>query len=335
MDPITGVPTENVEPVEAPEASDQITREDLFKHSSFFKGQDNQPDPAENDNTEPPAAEPAPEAAPEAPPTKEVSQEETPLGEAPSEEVPTEPVKFKLTDEEEATLEQVLEWKQGHMMQSDYTKKTQALAEERRQLEAERAKFDPEITENAVNLWKQLELDPIGYLDKLREYYESQGIYEPKDQATLQLEQERRALEAEKQQLQQEKQQRLQQDNYAKLEAQLTKLAETYGKDFDRTATIQFMLNNNIADAEKAYKAMNHDNLTTNLQKQIDELNKKLKTVKAEAVNDYVKTKTTKSAAPPPVGASNSGAPPVQTSMPKTFDDAKRAALARMSNLTG
>ncbi len=186
-----------------------------------------------------------------------------------------------------------------------------------------------------MNLWKQLELDPIGYLDKLREYYESQGIYEPKDQATLQLEQERRALEAEKQQLQQEKQQRLQQDNYAKLETQLTKLAETYGKDFDRTATIQFMLNNNIADAEKAYKAMNHDNLTTNLQKQIDELNKKLKTVKTEAVNDYVKTKTTKSAAPPPVGASNSGAPPVQVSMPKTFDDAKRSALARMSNLTG
>lgn len=117
MDPITGTPTENVEPVEAPEApeaADQITREDLFRHSSFFKGQDNQPDPAESADAEPPAAEPAPEAAPEAPPTKEVSQEETP-----SEEVPTEPVKFKLTDEEEATLEQVLEWKQGHMMQSD------------------------------------------------------------------------------------------------------------------------------------------------------------------------------------------------------------------------
>ena len=41
-------------------------------------------------------------------------------------------------DGEEYELDQVRTWKKGHMMQSDYTKKTTTLAEERRTFEAER-----------------------------------------------------------------------------------------------------------------------------------------------------------------------------------------------------
>ena len=41
-------------------------------------------------------------------------------------------------DGEEHTLDDIRTWKNGHLMQSDYTKKTQALAEERKAFEAER-----------------------------------------------------------------------------------------------------------------------------------------------------------------------------------------------------
>lgn len=41
-------------------------------------------------------------------------------------------------DGEEVSLEDVRKWKSGHMMQSDYTKKTQEVAEERKTVQAER-----------------------------------------------------------------------------------------------------------------------------------------------------------------------------------------------------
>ena len=294
---------------------EELERQDLFKHSSFYK-QAPEPAPAADNPTEEPAVK-EPEA---------VSQEETP---------PAEPPKFKLSDDEEVTAEQILEWKKGYMMQSNYTQKTQALAEERRQFEKERAGIDPETGKMAMNLWKQMELDPIGTIDRLREHYEAQGIFEAKDQATLQLEQQKLQLEAEKRQFEQRRQQQLQQEEFSKLETQLSSLEKTYGKDFDRQATVQFMIDNKMFDAEKAFKALHHDTAVERMQKQLEEMKKQMKTVKSEAVNEYVQTKTTKKASPPPVGASISGSPPVQFNAPKTFEDAKKAALARMSNLTG
>jgi len=324
-------------PAEPPEETPEVTpeepilsRDELWEVSSFLR-QATRPEPEESDNL----AEPEAEAEDEQPereeePKKPESPEE---GAKEEEQAAEELLKFKLSDDEEVTAEQIREWEKGYMRQADYTKKTQALAEEKRQFEAEKAKHDPQLIQNAMSLWKQIEIDPIGTLEKLREHYEAQGIYEPKDEAVLKLEMEKRQLEEEKQRLEQEKQQRYQQELYNRLESQLGALADKHGAEFNRDEVIDFMRQNNIFDAEKAWKAMHHDTLAESLQKQINDLKQQIKEAEKNAVNKYVKTKTTKQAVPLPVGAGNTGSPPVKINPPKTFEDAKKAALARFDQL--
>jgi hypothetical protein len=48
-------------------------------------------------------------------------------------------------DGEEITSKQIKEWKSGHMMQSDYTRKTQELSDERKNLDEEREKISAEM----------------------------------------------------------------------------------------------------------------------------------------------------------------------------------------------
>lgn len=48
-------------------------------------------------------------------------------------------------DGEEVSLNQIKEWQQGSLRQSDYTKKTQAIAVEREQVKAERAQINDEL----------------------------------------------------------------------------------------------------------------------------------------------------------------------------------------------
>jgi hypothetical protein len=74
-----------------------------------------------------------------------------------------------------------------------------------------------------------------------------------------------------------------------------------------------------------------HDDKVSNLQKQIDELSKQLKDAKSSAVNEYVEKKQAKSKQPLPVGGTATGAPPVQINPPKTFQDARKAAIARLA----
>jgi hypothetical protein len=57
------------------------------------------------------------------------------------EETTEEPVKIKVGDEE-YTPEEILEFKKGYMRQSDYTRKTQELAEERKRLSSKSTKDD-------------------------------------------------------------------------------------------------------------------------------------------------------------------------------------------------
>lgn len=66
-----------------------------------------------------------------------------------TETVPETPKKFFLGDEE-VTEEQVKEWKLGYLRTEDYTRKNQAVAEERRQLE-ELAKNPAQVVMDAIN----------------------------------------------------------------------------------------------------------------------------------------------------------------------------------------
>lgn len=83
-------------------------------------------------------------------------------------------------DGEEHSLDEVKEWKAGNMRQADYTKKTQALADERTQLNADREAFNGEksklsdlsaqlevlVAEDEEVDWKELkEYEPEKYIE--------------------------------------------------------------------------------------------------------------------------------------------------------------------------
>lgn len=70
-------------------------------------------------------------------------------------------------DDEEVDLDTVRKWKNGHLMQEDYTRKTQAVAEERKALKTKAEEFDAFASE----LEKELlaDFDPKE-LEELRDY---------------------------------------------------------------------------------------------------------------------------------------------------------------------
>lgn len=83
-------------------------------------------------------------ASQESAPSADSSAPETPEApEAPRQEVaPADDPEVTLPDGSKAKWSDVQRWKSGHMMQSDYTKKTTEVAELRRSLESERREFD-------------------------------------------------------------------------------------------------------------------------------------------------------------------------------------------------
>lgn len=307
---------------------------------------------AEAPATETPAADPATvtredfqkaapslrkyQAKPEPEPEAEVKEEGTvedtpPEVPAESKEPDEAPVKFKLPDGREVTTEEL---EKGHMMQSDYTKKTQALAEERRKWDEERETGKEQAVKER-KLWESLELDPVGTLEKLQAHYAEQGIYEAKDPAILAQEVRARELETENQKLLKEKNDVAYKEAYAALDAQLVELAGQYGPVFDRNTVVQFMIDSKFTDPKKAFFALAHEDITGNMQMMIDDLHGQVTAAKDTAVQDYIKGKQSKGVAPPPVGAGGGGAPPVQLNLPRTFQEARKSAVARLSRASG
>lgn len=307
-----------------------MTKEEFKASSSFLKQfQASQESGTEQKPVEQPTQESAaadnPDQSGVTPP--EVSKEEPAAVEPPS---PT----VKLPDGRELTVEQITELEKGSMMQADYTKKTQALAEEKRLLQQERDAMgaDKEQADKALQLYKAFERDPIGTIQQLSEYYDNQGIYEPKTPEQLALEDKQREIDAREQALNQKGQALIQQEQTTKFNQYMDGVAAKYEKEgFDKQLVADYMVKNSIYDAEAAWKVMSHDPKVESLQKQIDELNEKLKSAKNDGVAEYVKTKIDKSGTPPPLGASGaSGVPPVQIKKPTTLRDAKLSALARL-----
>jgi hypothetical protein len=77
-------------------------------------------------------------------------------------------------DGEEVSLDTIKQWKSGHMMQSDYTKKTTALATDRTAFEVDRSKLDSKLEmlsgiESDIEKLVMGDLDEVD-LDDLREY---------------------------------------------------------------------------------------------------------------------------------------------------------------------
>jgi molybdopterin converting factor small subunit len=335
------VATETEVPVSEPTATEQapnpaITREEFAKASPFLRNYQAKQQAAQKQ--EPVKDEKAVETQP-----AEVKADTPAEGEPEKPAEEPAPALIKMPDGREFTLDQVVEWEKGHLRQSDYTKKTQSLAEERRKMDSEKAQLMTykEQADKALQLARDIELDPIGTLDRLRDSYAEKGIYEAKDPEVLAQEKRIRSLEQEKQRLEHEKAEKANQDAVSELTGKLEKLAERYKDKFDQVEVLQFMVDNKFADPEAAFKAMKADVLVedvkkeseskvSELQKQIDELKAQMKTTSTTAVNEYVKAKTTKSEAPLPVGATGGGgSPPVQINRPRTFQEARKAAMAR------
>ena len=86
----------------------------------------------------PVATDTPPEATEDVAPEEVTESDDTPEVETPEAAAPTAAQPFKLVlDGEDVDEAKVREWKQGHLRQDDYTRKTMALAEDRKKFEAE------------------------------------------------------------------------------------------------------------------------------------------------------------------------------------------------------
>lgn len=305
-----------------------ISSEDFFNNSSFLREyqkanpDSKAPEPDESEDDEDGETQTDPDDDTEDTPEGDDAQE--PDDDQQSEEPPAA---IKLPDGREFTAEQIIELEKGSMMQADYTRKTQELAESRRQLQQEQEEFaaHKEQAEQALQLWQSFERDPIGTLQKLQEYYDQQGIYEAKDPALLEREDRIRELEAEKQRLERERQQQAQEEQkrqqeaaYNHLKAQVDTLRSEPG--FDERKLFQYMQDNKVYDPVIAFRAMTYDTVKATAQAD-----------RSKIVGDYVKTKQAKAQKPAPIGATQGAAEaPVQINRPTTWTDARKAAMARL-----
>jgi hypothetical protein len=113
-------------------------------------------------------------------PTEEVAEVEetedyTEEVEEESEEIAESDEMYLDLDGEEIPLSQVKEWKTGHMMQSDYTRKTTELSEQRKEFEAEREAFNAnqaKLNETVAQLEAVIKSDELTSeeLQEMREY---------------------------------------------------------------------------------------------------------------------------------------------------------------------
>lgn len=342
-DPAPATPSEPVPAPNEGQAPDtqigenDMTREDFIVTSSFLK--QFQASQGEPPATEPDSAAQEPEKKEDASTTDNppaADDHSTPES-APNNDEPPVADAVKLPDGRELTFEQITELEKGSMMQKDYTQKTQALAEEKRAFQQEMQTFNTykEQADPALQLYQALERDPIATLNYLSDYYEKQGVVEPKTPEQLALEDRERALQAKEQELTQTEASNAQRQQMEQFNRYMDDTAAKHKDEgFERDKVIDYMMKNGVYNAEAAWKAMMHDDAVGNLQKQIDELSKKVETARQDGVAEYLKNKAVKSNTAPPVGATNtSGAPPVQIKKPITLRDAKLSALARMSNM--
>lgn len=306
----TPAPAEFTPTLESSESD--VSREDWNKVSPTLRKQvQNNPEP---EATEPEAKEPPPPA--EANPEPEVT-------------------KVKIGDEE-LTLEQIQELKKGSMLQADYTRKTQELANQRKQIEEEAAriaKYKDQPVDDAMTLWEQLSMDPVGTIRYLEQHYSEQGITEPEDPEILKAKLE---LVKEKQKsatLEQEVTNKKLEEGKKIFDEYMVSLSEKY-KDhgFDTESVLTYCRENGISNPEVGFKAMMFDPAVSTLQQQMEFVRLEAENQKKSAVTDYVKDKVVKAANyNTPVGSGISGSG-FSVEKPKTMKAAKQAAMQRMRN---
>ena len=191
---------------------------------------------------------------------------------------PDKPTKFSIDGLGEFTADEVKEWKNGNLRQSDYTKKTQELARQREQLK------------DADELYNYLKTNP--HIVEAMKQAESN----PNSPAVAQ------APSAERELLQQ----LASEQRALKTDLQLNALKEKYG-DVDELALFTKANELHTDDLEFVYKAIAYDKSSVDKQALIDEAKKQLK-AELEKDKGMVSTVvTTKQQQAPPEPPSLSG----------------------------
>ena len=147
-------------------------------------------------------------------------------------------------DDGEYTLDEIKKWKSGYMMQADYTRKTQELADQRRNYQSaiefyEYLQNNPEVAQKVVDVI-QGNVPDNDVQDN--QYYRDPAI-------------EKRLVDAEKELRQ------------LKIERKISKLKEKY-PDMDEKAVLQEAIDRGIDDFELIYNAMRGRNMDPNKLKQ-------------------------------------------------------------------
>jgi hypothetical protein len=113
---------------------------------------------------------------------------------------------------------------------------------------------------------------------------------------------------------------------------------ETKYKDdgFDKTQVLQYCNDHMIPDPEVAFKTMMYDvnvtNVRTKTQRDQEELDRKIKEESEKAISEYIKNKVVdKTNFTAPVGSGGGATGVGIVEKPKTFEQARKAALSRFS----
>ena len=186
----------------------------------------------------------------------------------------------------------------GYQRQADYTRKTQELSEQRKQVEF------------AATLAQSLEQDPAGTLQALQQHYGVATQPEVEDEWMDPAEKQMRQLE-----------QRIQAFEQSKAMDELTKtidkLQSKYGEDFNPDEVVAKAIATGATDLEAIFKQITFDKVYSKASEATKKLSEEQARVQAKRSATIVST-----------GTSSKGGSPVATTAPKTvfeaFEQAKK-----------
>ena len=211
-------------------------------------------------------------------------------------EVADKAVKLQVNGEEVVVpLQEALA---GYQRQADYTRKTQELSEQRKQVEF------------AATLAQSLQEDPAGTLQALQQHYgvgtaptapEEEEWLDPAEKQLRQLEQRIAAFE--------------QQKAMDELTRTIDKLQSKYGEDFNPDEVVAKAIATGVTDLEAVFKQITFDKVYSTAS----EAKKKL-------AEEQARVQAKRSATIVSAGTSSKGGAPVTTAQPKTVFEAYEQA---------
>lgn len=186
----------------------------------------------------------------------------------------------------------------GYQRQADYTRKTQELSEQRKQVEF------------AATLAQSLQEDPAGTLQALQQHYGVATQPEVEDEWMDPAEKQMRQLE-----------QRIQAFEQSKAMDELTKTIDTlqskYGEDFNPDEVVAKAIATGVTDLEAIFKQITFDKVYSKASEATKKLSEEQARVQAKRSATIVST-----------GTSSKGGSPIATTAPKTvfeaFEQAKK-----------